>query len=154
MCLTSSNFYEEVLFESFGSFSSTKYCKMTSFGHIKSAKNVSKSIEKLLACPSRPKYPWTLAGFGRPLRLQRSVRCSHLHCFHGMLPRSQLLHLPREALGRCPKQKEVGGCWWIWRFPEIGVPPNHPFLDGIFQCTPTIFGVPPFMEPPISFQHQ
>ena len=20
---------------------------------------------------------------------------------------------------------------WIWRFPEIGVPPNHPFVDGI-----------------------
>ena len=26
----------------------------------------------------------------------------------------------------------------IWWFPEIGVPPNHPFLDGIFPFTKTI----------------
>ena len=31
------------------------------------------------------------------------------------------------------------------RFPEIGVPPNHPFLDGIFNCKPTIF----FLDIPI-----
>ena len=24
------------------------------------------------------------------------------------------------------------------RFPKMGVPPNHPSLDGIFHCKPTI----------------
>ena len=28
------------------------------------------------------------------------------------------------------------------RFPKIGVPPNHPFLDGIFHYKPTILGYP------------
>ena len=32
------------------------------------------------------------------------------------------------------------------RFPKMGVPPNHPFLDGIFPYKPSILGVPPFME--------
>ena len=44
--------------------------------------------------------------------------------------------------------------WWlcksIWWFPEIGVPPNHPFLDGIFHYKASFLGIPPFMEPPIS----
>ena len=30
------------------------------------------------------------------------------------------------------------GKWW---FPEIGVPPKHPFLDGIFPHKPTILGI-------------
>ena len=30
----------------------------------------------------------------------------------------------------------------IWRFPEMGVPPNHPFLDGIFPSKPSIVGYP------------
>ena len=34
----------------------------------------------------------------------------------------------------------------IWRFPEIGVPLNHPFLDGIFPYNHC--WVPPCMEPP------
>ena len=32
---------------------------------------------------------------------------------------------------------------YIWWFPKIGVPhgtPNHPFLDGICHCKPSIFG--------------
>ena len=36
----------------------------------------------------------------------------------------------------------------IWRFPEIGVPLNHPFLDGIFHYKPTIWGYPNFRKPP------
>ena len=28
----------------------------------------------------------------------------------------------------------------MWRFPERGVPPNHPFWIGIFHCKPTING--------------
>ena len=37
----------------------------------------------------------------------------------------------------------------IWGLPKIGVPPNHPFLDGIFQPFETIyFGIPPFLETP------
>ena len=30
----------------------------------------------------------------------------------------------------------------IWRFPKMGAPPNHPFLDGIFHHKPSIFGYP------------
>ena len=30
-----------------------------------------------------------------------------------------------------------------------GTPSHHPFLDGGFPYKPSIFGVPPFMEPPI-----
>ena len=38
----------------------------------------------------------------------------------------------------------------IWRFPEIGVPPNHPFLDGIFAYKPTSYcGTPMIMETPM-----
>ena len=31
---------------------------------------------------------------------------------------------------------------FIWRFPEIGVPSNHPFTDGIFPYKPSIWGIP------------
>ena len=41
----------------------------------------------------------------------------------------------------------------IWWFPEMGVPPNHPFLDGIFPYKPTSYwgyphgyGNPPYLE--------
>ena len=30
----------------------------------------------------------------------------------------------------------------IWRFPEIGVPPNHPVIDRIFPDKPSILGIP------------
>ena len=30
----------------------------------------------------------------------------------------------------------------IWRFPEIGVPPNHRFIDRIFHYKPNILGIP------------
>ena len=32
-----------------------------------------------------------------------------------------------------------GNIWW---FPKIGVPPNHPFLDGIVHHEPSILGFP------------
>ena len=35
-----------------------------------------------------------------------------------------------------------------WRFPEIGVPPNHPFLDGIFPYKPSIWGYLHLWKPP------
>ena len=38
---------------------------------------------------------------------------------------------------------------YIWRFPEIGVPPNHPFLDGIFHYKLTILGIPHSRKPPL-----
>ena len=38
----------------------------------------------------------------------------------------------------------------IWGFPEIGVPPNHPFLDGIFPCKPTILDTPIYGNPHMS----
>ena len=38
----------------------------------------------------------------------------------------------------------------IWRFPEIGVPPKHPFLDRIFPYKPSILGYPMTMETPSS----
>ena len=31
----------------------------------------------------------------------------------------------------------------MWWFPEIGVPPNHPLLDGIFHYKPSSYGVTP-----------
>ena len=33
-----------------------------------------------------------------------------------------------------------------WRFPEIGVPPNHPFLDVNFSINQPAVGVPPIQE--------
>ena len=37
----------------------------------------------------------------------------------------------------------------IWRFPEIGgLPPNHPFIDGIFHYKPTILRISPLVESP------
>jgi hypothetical protein len=38
----------------------------------------------------------------------------------------------------------------IWRCPKIWVPPNHPFVDGFSLFSPSSYGVPPFMETPIS----
>ena len=40
----------------------------------------------------------------------------------------------------------------IWRFPEIWVPPNHPFFDGIFHYKSTIVGIPHLRKPP--YYHQ
>ena len=48
----------------------------------------------------------------------------------------------RKAKGGAPDDS-------TWRFPEMGVPPNHPNSNGIFQwktCITIIFGIPPFME--------
>ena len=36
----------------------------------------------------------------------------------------------------------------IWGFPEIGVPPNHPFLDGIFPNKNQPFWIPPWLWKP------
>ena len=41
----------------------------------------------------------------------------------------------------------------IWGFPEIGVPPNHPFLDGIFPYNSSSYWGTPFMETPIWMIH-
>ena len=37
--------------------------------------------------------------------------------------------------------------------PEIGVPPNHPFIDGFSLINHPAIGDPLFMDPPISFQY-
>ena len=38
---------------------------------------------------------------------------------------------------------------WIWGFPEMGGPPNHPFLDGIFpELNHLAIGVPPWLWNP------
>ena len=44
----------------------------------------------------------------------------------------------------------------MWRFPEIGVPLNHAFIDRIFHCEPSILGRPPFGEQwkPLSWREQ
>ena len=34
----------------------------------------------------------------------------------------------------------------VWGFPEIGVPPNHPFIDSDFPLQTIHLGVPPFTE--------
>ena len=38
----------------------------------------------------------------------------------------------------------------LW-FPEIGVPPNHPLVDGMFHEINQHFWIPPFMETPILY---
>ena len=38
----------------------------------------------------------------------------------------------------------------IWGFPEMGVPPSHPFIDGFSVINHPAIGAPPFMETPIS----
>ena len=38
--------------------------------------------------------------------------------------------------------------WFIWRFPEIDLPPSHPFLMGILHYKPSIVGYPHFRKPP------
>ena len=47
--------------------------------------------------------------------------------------------------------KLVSTLVYIWRFPGIGVPPDHPLVDRIFHWKPIIFGIPPpmTMETPI-----
>ena len=35
---------------------------------------------------------------------------------------------------------------FIWRFPEMGVPPNHPFIDGFSMKSTIHFRIPPFTE--------
>ena len=50
--------------------------------------------------------------------------------------------------------RDIHRCLWyliiqyMWRFPKIGVPPNHPFLDGISHYKPFFWGTPMTMEPP------
>ena len=39
----------------------------------------------------------------------------------------------------------------IWWCPKIGIPPNHPFLDGIFHYKPSIVGCPHFTNHPYIF---
>ena len=47
----------------------------------------------------------------------------------------------------CIYTNYIHGVTWV--LPEIiGVPLNHPFLDGIFHSKPCIFGMPPLMETP------
>ena len=46
------------------------------------------------------------------------------------------------------RQWEIPQNWrfqWtvIWCFPEMGVPPNHPFLDGMFPSRPSSYGGTP-----------
>ena len=48
------------------------------------------------------------------------------------------------------KDGHAKNCLNIWWFPEIGVPPNHPFLDGIFPYKPTILGYPIYGNPHLS----
>ena len=33
----------------------------------------------------------------------------------------------------------------------MGVPPNHPLLDGIFLYKPSILGIPHFKKPPYTY---
>ena len=55
---------------------------------------------------------------------------------------------------RTHKLQETDGVYrgnWLYSvtnrgFPEIGVPPNHPILDGIFHSKFIHCGVPPSME--------
>ena len=53
----------------------------------------------------------------------------------GMKYDSELLIFPFSS---CPSPK--------WGFPQMGVPPKHPFINGIFPYKPSINGVPPFMQ--------
>ena len=39
----------------------------------------------------------------------------------------------------------------MWKFPKIGVPPNHPFIDRIFHYKPSILGYPHFRKHPFAY---
>ena len=39
-------------------------------------------------------------------------------------------------------------CGYVYWFPKIGVPPNHPFPDVIFHYKPNILGKPHLWKPP------
>ena len=44
----------------------------------------------------------------------------------------------------------------MWWFPQIGAPPNHPFIDGFCLINHPAIGVSavsPFKEPPICISH-
>ena len=40
----------------------------------------------------------------------------------------------------------------IWKFPEIGLPLNHLYWNGIFYCKPSILGIPHLWKPPYFFE--
>ena len=41
--------------------------------------------------------------------------------------------------GSCHQER---GNWYIWRFPKVGVPPNHPFIDGFSTINHPFWGTP------------
>ena len=51
-----------------------------------------------------------------------------------------------------PWEHRLGIKFWnnlIWRFPKIGLPPNHPFIDRIFhEINHPFWGTPHFWKPP------
>ena len=53
------------------------------------------------------------------------------------------------------KNSRLNKAWWswwsIWWFPKIGVPPNHPFIDGRFPYKLSTFGYPHLWKPPSAF---
>ena len=58
-----------------------------------------------------------------------------------------------KVLGGSGEQDLLGGFRYsspMWRFPEIGVPPNHPFNWDFPHYTPTILDTPIYGTPYIS----
>ncbi len=43
---------------------------------------------------------------------------------------------------------------YIWLFPKIMVPPNHPFFHRVFHYKPSILGYPLFWKHPYAFKKQ
>ena len=53
-----------------------------------------------------------------------------------------------DCLGCSPSN--VNYQYAIWRCPKIGVPLNHPFIDGFFMKQTIHFGYPHVWKPPYS----
>ena len=57
-----------------------------------------------------------------------------------------LLLIPNCELPSC--LLHIFSCIPKWWFPEMGVPPNHPFIDGFSMINHPAIGVSPFIETP------
>ena len=90
----------------------------------------------------------------------KSLGLDHLedisHIYIPILMITFTLWTPGESSGSCWRlhQRHQGGdcgagsChqergnWYIWRFPKVGVPPNHPFIDGFSTINHPFWGTP------------
>ena len=129
--------------------------------HVESATSISSLINEQFDIEGDPRKSAIFRGFTH----LPSAEDNSPGCFR-RLP-SQRAHLVFRGFPRCRLLRAISGetqAPWrrkkdgyrikilvllIWRFPEIGVPPNHPFIVGFSFINHPYLGVPPFLETPI-----